>query len=432
MLKQRTLTLVLGALVTIASFVACTEGGILGGNDDNDNGINTNNVYVPVCERSSAVIKALSKDLNIQSCEEITADDLKAVHRLSIVNYPKSTLKSGDLSGLSQLDFLAISGFESIPNYYMANLPRLKELRIEDSDMSSPAAELFAGLNSLEILSLRLPIDAKVLKIIDSTLLPNLIELYIRSSSLNEIAPGDLDSLAFLKDITIHGELTILKRNTFDSLTKLENLSLSENNIQSIEVGAFNNLSSLKILDLSKNAITLKTLNQNGLFSSLPNLIALSLHTNYIEELDADIFENLKSLEWLALGDNRFKIIPANSFIYLTNLKTLVLLSLDYTRAQIEKIEDKAFAGLTHLEVLHLSNLKLTSLSDEVFSGLDSIKEIDLHGNKSLKSISDKTFMQISDTLEEVSMAETALDANSNKILESQLGSKVKFQLEGF
>lgn len=140
-------------------------------------------------------------------------------------------------------------------------------------------------------------------------------------------------------------------------------LSLKNNKISKIEATAFQNLTSLEILDLSWNRLTFAALNENvfqGRYSPsgyepLTSLKWLSLANNEIHTLHDDAFDHLIELETLILCHNPFKIINHNSQI--------------------------ALSSLPNLKDLDLGSMELTDLPEQIFHAPNKLSNLSLSGN---------------------------------------------------
>lgn len=111
----------------------------------------------------------------------------------------------------------------------------------------------------------------------------------------------------------------------------VENLYLANNQIDSISVGAFQNLTELVTLDLSHNRLTSKVLVPDVFkgpftvqdFESLENLKTLNLGYNDLHSLDADLFEHIPHIEELVLCSNSFHVIDQLSETAISGLQSL-------------------------------------------------------------------------------------------------------------
>ena len=105
-------------------------------------------------------------------------------------------------------------------------------------------------------------------------------------------------------------------------LEKIDNLDLSNKNINSIELGLFNNLPMLTSLNLSYNNINKIV---PGIFNNLPNLSILNFSNSGIEYIELGSFNNLVSIHTIDLNDNLLIAIEDDSFINVPLLKELYL-----------------------------------------------------------------------------------------------------------
>ncbi|KAH8410662.1 hypothetical protein KR009_011321 [Drosophila setifemur] len=138
----------------------------------------------------------------------------------------------------------------------------------------------------------------------------------------------------------------------------VESLYLAYNQIASIEVGAFQNLNELSILDLSHNNLDAKALVPDvfkGPYSTsdykpLKNLKTLNLGDNDLHSLDADVFEHIPRLEKLILCSNRFQMINQNAEVAISGLAYLKTLDISYL--EIDEIPETVLHGPRDLDTL--------------------------------------------------------------------------------
>uniref|UniRef100_A0A8C6J558 Uncharacterized protein n=1 Tax=Melopsittacus undulatus TaxID=13146 RepID=A0A8C6J558_MELUD len=132
-------------------------------------------------------------------------------------------------------------------------------------------------------------------------------------------------------------------------LRNMEVLDLSANNLESHMAGWYiRNLSSLRVLDLSRNRMSRL---QAGMFQSTPRLRELQLSNNYIMEIEEGVFEALEELEVLNLALNSLHCISGFS------LRQLRVLNLSHNALELFASEDGAEPYL--LQVLDLSHNRL-------------------------------------------------------------------------
>eukprot|EP00099_Drosophila_melanogaster_P024797 NP_723576.1 uncharacterized protein Dmel_CG5096 [Drosophila melanogaster] len=137
----------------------------------------------------------------------------------------------------------------------------------------------------------------------------------------------------------------------------VENLYLANNQIDSISVGAFQNLTELVTLDLSHNRLTSKVLVPDVFkgpftvqdFESLENLKTLNLGYNDLHSLDADLFEHIPHIEELVLCSNSFHVIDQLSETAISGLQSLKILDVSYM--EIDDLPDTILHGPRDLEI---------------------------------------------------------------------------------
>ncbi|CAC5404467.1 SLIT3 [Mytilus coruscus] len=100
-------------------------------------------------------------------------------------------------------------------------------------------------------------------------------------------------------------------------------MTLYENGITNIGANAFQNLSSLRNLDLNRNSIPVI---ENTTFVSLPNLSMLKLSYNRINEVKKDYFNGLANIQEIWMDENKLTFVEEGTFM---NMNNLTVLSLD-------------------------------------------------------------------------------------------------------
>ncbi|NXQ52667.1 LRC32 protein, partial [Anthoscopus minutus] len=142
----------------------------------------------------------------------------------------------------------------------------------------------------------------------------------------------------------------------FHLLRNLEVLDLSVNNLESHMAHWYiSNLTSLRVLDLSGNAMT-KLL--AGTFRNSLQLRQLDLSNNYIMEIQEGVFEPLEELEVLNLALNSLHCISGFS---LTQLRVL---NLSHNALELFSSSSEEGAEPYLLRVLDLSHNRLLSFPD--------------------------------------------------------------------
>lgn len=159
-------------------------------------------------------------------------------------------------------------------------------------------------------------------------------------------------------------------------------------------------LSGTAISALSLRNTMLVTLT-NTTFSGLQktNLTFLDLSDNAMGKIEKGSFQYLPTLETLSLMDNKIKHLTKDTFQGLQSLKQLLL-----TRALVKSktsanpiIDDFSFQTLGSLESLILQHTAVRNVTENTFTGLANLKELDLSWTTytSFNFITNRTFASL-------------------------------------
>ncbi|NWY31064.1 ECM2 protein, partial [Pheucticus melanocephalus] len=216
------------------------------------------------------------------------------------------------------------------------------------------------------------------------------------NAKLTQIPPisdPDLTSL----DLT-GNSITTISDEAFNGVPNLEWIDLSKNNITSPGIGpkAFKILKKLKRLYLDGNMLVLipselpstleeikindnqlHTIDEDGL-KGLKNLVTLELEGNKLSEANVSplAFYPLKSLSYLRLGRNKFRIIPQGL------PATLEELYLEHN--QIEEVSEICFNHTRNINIIGLKHNKLEEhrIAPLAWINQENLESIDLSYNK--------------------------------------------------
>lgn len=181
------------------------------------------------------------------------------------------------------------------------------------------------------------------------TTFPNLHILYMDSTGLEELNPGDFTHALNLRTLGLrNNKLKLIKSNVFSPIATMEDSTAHPNgvpNIPSDSVGP------------------------------LRNLFKLLLNGNDISEIEDEAFNGLTDLFELQLDFNELNAIRRRTFVGLPSLR-----NLDLSVNRIAIIEDDAF-DLPELIKLDISFNQLKQLSDTVFDGTPKLTRLQLHSS---------------------------------------------------
>ncbi|XP_037348103.1 extracellular matrix protein 2 isoform X2 [Talpa occidentalis] len=215
-------------------------------------------------------------------------------------------------------------------------------------------------------------------------------------TDLTQIPPLTASEITSLE--LIDNSIISIPDETFNGLPNLKRLDLSRNNISSSGIGpkAFKRLKKLTRLNMDGNNLveipsglpsTLEELkiNENNLqaldeesLSGLNQLVTLEMEGNNLSEINVNplAFKPLKSLSYLRLGRNKFRIIPQGlpdsiEELYLEN-------------NQIEEITELCFNRTRKINVIVLryNNIEEHRIAPLAWINQENLESIDLSYNK--------------------------------------------------
>ncbi|KAG7274484.1 hypothetical protein CRUP_001449 [Coryphaenoides rupestris] len=166
--------------------------------------------------------------------------------------------------------------------------------------------------------------------------------------------------------------LTVVPSQAFEYLSKLRELWLRNNPIETLPAFAFHRVPSLRRLDLGE----LRKLDfiSEAAFEGLVNLRFLNLGMCGLKDIPN--LTPLVRLEELELSGNQLGIVRPGSFQGLVSLRKLWLM-----HSKVSVIERNAFDDLKNLEELNLSHNSLHSLPHDLFTPLHQLERVHLNHN---------------------------------------------------
>ena len=310
---------------------------------------------------------------------------------LSLSGLSFSSIAPGTFDGMSHLVVLDLGNnrLASITHDDFKDLTALEELVLSMNRLTSIAPGTFAGLHALKVVSLY---NNKLASIEAGT--------FAGSDGLSAMDTFDLSN----------NELGFISEGGFEGLSNVSTLKLNSNGgvttfgfyshrLLRIEDGAFRHMPLLRDLDLSYSGLTnisngtfsgglvnLETINLRltiamgymlpegmrfklapGAFGDLPGLKSLNLEHNDLpqEDFEPGLFRHCSSLTTLSLKYNRLTTLSAELFAGLEGS----LRHLDVSYNDITSVSMGALSGLRKLGSLSLHNNDLTTLPLEVFQG---------------------------------------------------------------
>ncbi|XP_035660660.1 carboxypeptidase N subunit 2-like isoform X1 [Branchiostoma floridae] len=255
--------------------------------------------------------------------------------------------------------------------------------------------------------------------------------LQMKGTKLVSVRRGDLAGLPLLRTLYLSdNQIQTIEVGAFDNNPDIQDLGLYNNNMSDVLPGVFRGLNSLGELDMRTNKFTSIPA---GVFNGLPRLRVVRLYENRINTIAVGAFSNLSSVELFNFGANRLTRIANGVFgspqgatalslhennilviepgalsnfvrmsrlyIYSNRLSTLQgvfqglseLTEVDAHNNTISALNEGDFSGLTKLREINLNNNKISTIAGRVFANLSSLQELQLQDNE-ISSIGNDTF----------------------------------------
>jgi Leucine-rich repeat (LRR) protein len=233
--------------------------------------------------------------------------------------------------------------------------------------------------------------------------IPLLLNLSLTRNEIDSIEINSFSTESFRSKILEFylsmNKLTKIKYGQFTGLISLQTLFIDKNLIEEIELKSFDMLSNLVRLNMKSNKIKMI---KSDCLSGLDNLEIINLDTNQIEEIEMAGFKNFKSLRELNLHSNKLKVIHNKMFVDRADIVNLYLY-----QNEIESLETIPFNLLFSLEKLHLFSNKITHIKFGNFIHAKDLKELKLDKNE-IRSFDATTFIGLENLI--------FLDLSANKI----------------
>lgn len=276
---------------------------------------------------------------------------------------------------------LILEGYQNIPFHLLANLNKLRYLRIKNS--------------SLQDLS-------------DLPRLPLLEQLEVTHSHLSTLSGQKLHTnIPILTHLDVsYNLITVLNNTSLKGLNHLQVLDLRNNPLSNVHADTFQGLDSLTILDMSSSKLSKlnhrwlvdaaqlqRLLVSNASLDELPllrgeNLVLFDASHNNLLNLPDQLLSGVPKLEELFLHHNPLQHVCDQS---LTGARQLHYLDLSYTH--IVNLDEYVFAKLPSLKELNLSyNEKLVRVEHGAFTGLHKMLRLNLAYTPNLHEIEEVAF----------------------------------------
>ena len=264
--------------------------------------VTTNITITPLSERTQQVQDAIVDAVEgADSVADVTEAHLAMITNLSLRGESITSLKSGDFSGLKELNYLdlGVNDFTSLPSDIFDQLIDLTALSIWDASLTSLPSDIFDKNTKLTYINLvRNDLTSLPSGIFDKN--TKLTALLLGSNDLTSLPSGIFDKLTALTKLDLRSnDLTSLPSEVFDKNTKLTELYLHGNDLTGLPSGVFDELTALTLLYMYQNGLASLP---SGIFDNNTKLADLKLKFNRIKDVSA--LENLTSLTTLSIRAN--------------------------------------------------------------------------------------------------------------------------------
>uniref|UniRef100_A0A8C4INX8 Toll-like receptor 3 n=1 Tax=Dicentrarchus labrax TaxID=13489 RepID=A0A8C4INX8_DICLA len=283
---------------------------------------------------------------------------------------------------------------------HCTNLTRLNMARNRLKLQGEP----FSALQSLKFLDVSAN-NLQSAKLSSQPVLPSLVNLNLAFNNFTTLKKDDFSFLnhsSFLQTLNLSSvSLKTLEPGCFKPISGLHTLIMDESKMGTLIIAKLClELSGTAIDTLSLREMKLVTLT-NKTFSGLQktSLTYLDLSHNGMGKIEPGSFQWLPRLQTLILSYNNIKHVTKETFQGLNSLKKLKL-----TKALVKShtsstpiIDDFSFQPLSALESLILQSTAVQKLTEHTFTGLTSLKELDMSWSSytSLRNISNKTLVSL-------------------------------------
>lgn len=294
-----------------------------------------------------------------------------------------------------------------VPDYVFSNYC-INFLQLSFNELSEFSPNSFTGILYLSRLILQHNKISSLMSLIHS--LRQINTLNEIDLSNNKIQRLDVKFTSNFQNLTILylrlNSIDFISDRVFENLVSLEVLQLDYNNLKQIGNLAFYNLVKLKKLILESNI--LENMDAQA-FNSLVQLTQLILNKNNLKNVD-QILSPLENLEDLRLVSNKIVYIRPDLF---KNMSKLIHLELSKNNLNITKI---SFNGLSNLREFSFSQLNIEVITEKIFEGLWNLFELKIEQSKVL-SIQKNAFRNLNN-LNSLSLSGNMIKSLQNGIFE--------------
>lgn len=276
---------------------------------------------------------------------------------LAALDLSHNPISAVDIKSESNLEVLTLK-FCEIKSFTGGKHLQLGNIDLSNNNLEDLPLDTFINMDLLEYVIL----SHNQFKTLDPKLFynnPNLLKLYLDNNPLQAIPKFNTTNGRFQMFYFSCNSCMLddIQNDAFDNMPGIITLSLSNNNLKTINANAFNKLKSLIELDLSYNKITELP---EKVFSNNTQLATLGLAGNALKELDTRMFAEVNSLKTLDVSNNALNRLwkqPANKLSELRALNTANNMNITSIALADMKI-------MPNVQALDISGIKLACTSE--------------------------------------------------------------------
>lgn len=278
-----------------------------------------------------------------------------------------TTITSGNFINCEKLAFISLTynGIENIAAGAFTGLTNLLSLWLDGNNITSLDFNVFAPFAQLSLLNLR---GNKIVELSYShfQFMPLLKDLYLYNNQITSWNSSILADNQQLNLIRLDGnQIRQVDPFAFTNLPNLVTLNILGNNFGSIPV--LQNPGQLKNLTLNQNPIKVV---MGAQFTSLRTLGRLDLDDCQIDVVNFELSTGnfLPELYFLSLTNNKISSLQQNVFTMLISLQTLYL-----NGNQLQVLNANSFRPIAQLRLLDVSRNRITKIEKELFTGASNL-----------------------------------------------------------
>ncbi|XP_052821372.1 protein slit-like [Mya arenaria] len=339
----------------------------------------------------------MSLDLSMNRIRKVYKHGLRGLDNLMTISLNGNKMSEIDviLHNTPMIQSVRFGNNEitNIDNKNFENNKMIKMLDLSNNKISAIDGDAFKNLAMLRVLLLS---NNPLMTLTDLTFTSTML-------SLADFSNCDLTSVPktmppSLADYRLgNNEITTINVEDFENITSLKMLTLNDNKISHVDHRSFGSLVNLKELWMSRNdlvyvprglpkALSKLFMDNNQiveleqmLFTPESDLIDLNLENNKIFKVHQDSLKDVNKLQRLNLQGNVITEIMPGTFTHTPKLE-----SLELTHNPIQKFEQGAFKGLDSLTDVAMSFFEsgLASedqiLPENIFEAMPNVTSIDI------------------------------------------------------